>query len=229
MLRILRTTKTLILTGAALTAALAMLAAPATAADLGTENYLKAPVAPPQFSWAGFYLGTSGGYAFNRGALGGGLAGATAGYNWQSGNIVVGVEADAAWTDISSSNTIATLRGPGILTVKIQDWGTFRARFGRSFGRLLVYSTGGFAWDEMKLSLAGPGAFRASDSHFHGGWTVGGGVEWMLAPQWTVKLQHLHRNFSSETYTFSALGRSVSRGTGTVGMHSVDIGFNYRF
>ncbi len=209
--------------------ALVVLSGPAVAADMAARTYAKAPIAAPLPTWAGCYLGAMGGYAASSGAPKGGFLGGTAGYNWQSGNIVVGIEADAAWADISGSTTTPTILGIGTGTAKIQDWGTVRGRFGRSFGQVLLYGTAGVAWEEMKLSLSVPRLFTASDSHFHTGWTAGGGVEWMFAPKWSLKVEHLYRSFAAETYSFNVLGRTISRGAGNVGMHSAEVGVNYHF
>ena len=83
--------------------------APAFAADLAAKTYTKAPALAPLPTWAGFYIGAMGGYAaedngsnsFDRK---GGFAGGTICYNCQQGAFVYGLEADAAWADISTKN-----------------------------------------------------------------------------------------------------------------------------
>ena len=90
------------------TALIALGIAPAAAADLAARPYTKAPAAAIAINnWTGFYLGAMGGYAQENssgiGTLSGGFAGGTAGYNWQTGNIVLGIEADAAWADVGAT------------------------------------------------------------------------------------------------------------------------------
>ena len=90
------------------TALIALGIAPAAAADLAARPYTKAPAAAIAINnWTGFYLGAMGGYAQENtsdiGTLSGGFAGGTAGYNWQTGNIVLGLEADAAWADVGAT------------------------------------------------------------------------------------------------------------------------------
>ena len=207
------------------TVALAALAAPAAAADLAARPYTKAPMAAaPLPTWAGFYLGAMGGYASDNdsfAALKGGFAGGTLGYNWQQGALVFGLEADAAWADITSSTTFGLVTG----TAKIQDWGTVRGRLGYAFGPTLLYATGGYAWADTKISFSAPGA-SVSDSHVHSGWTVGAGVEYMFAPQWSLKGEYLYKSFGNENYTFTGLGTA---GTGTFAIHSGQVGINYHF
>ena len=90
--------------------------APAIAADLPARAYTKAPAAAIAINnWTGFYLGAMGGYAQENtsdafGEISGGFAGGTAGYNWQTGNFVLGVEVDGAWADVG-----ARIGNPAIL------------------------------------------------------------------------------------------------------------------
>ena len=91
----------------------------AYAADMpqAATPYIKAPVTPA-YDWTGFYLGAMGGYGWSdqvRETVGGltvtassndlkgGFGGGTIGYNWQTGQVVFGIEADAAWSDIKYS------------------------------------------------------------------------------------------------------------------------------
>ncbi|MGJ4893646.1 MULTISPECIES: outer membrane protein [unclassified Bradyrhizobium] len=203
------------------TVALAALAAPAAAADLAARpTYTKAPVAAPVLTWTGFYIGAMGGYAAEDSSANtfdrkGGFAGGTVGYNWQQGAVVFGLEADAAWANISSK----TIFGD---EAKIQDWGTVRGRIGYAFGPALLYATGGYAWADSKITFVGFG----SDSKIHSGWTVGAGAEYMFAPQWSLKGEYLYKSFGSENYTFTGLGTAA---TGTTNFHSVQVGVNYHF
>src|SRR5262245_39355553 len=86
----------------------------ANAADLPIR---KAPVAAPAWSWIGFYIGAhvgagwgtietqvpGGAFAFSSGTVNGFLGGGQVGFNWQTGPIVLGVEADASWTNIQGT------------------------------------------------------------------------------------------------------------------------------
>jgi outer membrane immunogenic protein len=197
------------------TALIALGIAPAAAADLAARPYTKAPAAAIAINnWTGFYLGAMGGYAQENsdgiGTLSGGFAGGTAGYNWQMGNIVLGLEADAAWADVGAT--------VGPFEARIRDMGTVRGRFGYAFDQVLVYGTGGYAWADNRLSIAG-----FSDSKILSGWTLGAGVEVMFAPKWSVKAEYLYRSFEGQTYFSGALP------TGTLNLNSVQVGVNYHF
>jgi outer membrane immunogenic protein len=209
--------------------------APAVAADLPARTYTKAPAVAPLPTWAGFYVGAMGGYAAQTDdGIKGGFAGGTIGYNWQQGAVVFGLEADAAWADISNSaagfvTTAGGLVIPVTASAKIQDWGTVRGRIGYAFGPTLLYATGGYAWADTKLSGSVPGAFSASDSQVHSGWTIGAGAEWMFAPNWSLKGEYLYKSFDSKNYTFNLLGTSATAASGSFDIHSVQVGVNYHF
>jgi outer membrane immunogenic protein len=97
------------------------------------------------------------------------------------------------------------------------DWfGTVRERFGYAAGPVLVYATGGLAYGEVSRSgnVAGQTNFvlggtvntfagSYSASTIKAGWTVGGGVEGQLAPNWSVKAEYLYVDLGSTTDTFS--------------------------
>ena len=212
----------------AATGLVALAIAPALAADLATKPmYSKAPAVAPVDNWSGFYIGAMGGYGKENtsdvGALSGGFAGGTAGYNWQTGAIVLGLEADAAWSDIGASGGI-----PGLVTVndKINDLGTFRGRAGVAFNQFLFYGTGGFAWADNKLSATVLGA-NFSQSQVLTGWTAGAGFEVMVAPKWSVKAEYLYRSFTGQTYFAGVIPGGVP--TGTLAINSGQVGVNYHF
>lgn len=198
----------------------------ASAADLAARPYTKAPVAVASvYNWTGFYLGIVGGGAWEDSSVDpkmkGGFVGGTAGYNWQAGNVVFGLEADGSWADVSASATTLGVT----LSSKIDALGTVRGRIGYAVNNVLFYGTGGYAWIDNKLSISALG-LTVSDTKFRSGWTVGAGVEAFFAPQWSVKGEYLYRSFSGATY-FSGIGLPFD--TGTDKFHTVQVGVNYHF
>ncbi|MEY9752740.1 outer membrane protein [Bradyrhizobium yuanmingense] len=208
------------------------LAAPASAADLAARPYTKAPAPVASvYNWTGFYLGIVGGGAWEASSgdpkMQGGFVGGTAGYNWQTGNVVFGIEADGAWADVSASATGAVfVPGVGVVAAtassKTDAMGTVRGRIGWAVNNVLLYGTGGYAWIDNKLSFTALGA-TISESKFHSGWTVGAGVEAFFAPNWSVKGEYLYRSLGGETYFSGAVP------TGTLNFHTVQVGVNYHF
>ena len=107
-----------------------------------------------------------------------------------------------------------------------RDWtATLTARAGMAFDRWLVYAKGGAAWARDKYSTnfyAFPGS-EVTDTRL--GWTVGAGVEYAFAPQWTAKLEYNYMDFGTRDVSFSP-GTSTSIDQQ---VHAVKFGVNYKF
>jgi outer membrane immunogenic protein len=220
--------------GAALLAA--AMASPSFAADLARPPFYKAPIAPyiAPFSWSGFYIGLNGGYGWGTSDwtlqgfglstgdfdVNGGVAGATLGYNLQTGNWVWGIEADvdASWikgTDTASCGT------PGCETRN--DWlVTGRARIGYSWNRFMPFLTGGVAAGDIKMTTP----VSSSDTQTQVGWTAGGGVEWAFTGAWSAKIDYLYADLGTASCDaqFCGVPTDVS-----LKLNLVRAGINYRF
>ncbi|SDS27735.1 outer membrane protein [Bradyrhizobium canariense] len=210
----------------------------ASAADLAPYTKAPAPIINPGVNWSGFYIGAMGGYGWSdhvRASIGGltatgstndingGFGGGTIGYNWQMSQWVFGLEADAAGADISDSDTALGVT----LTEKVDAFGSATGRIGYAVGPALFYAKGGYAWADNKISASAVGFGTVfSESHFHSGWTVGGGLEYMFAPNWSGKVEYMYADYSNETY----LGAFVPGGIGFgAAFHTVKAGINYHF
>ena len=204
----------------------------AAAADLSVAPLYKAPPAEvtQAFNWTGFYLGANGGggwghswWSANSASvnLSGAQAGGTAGYNWQFGNTVLGLEGDMDWSDLKGSNSSG---GCAAGCTTNDNWlSTVRGRVGYAFGSVMPYVTGGLAVGDVVASA--PGFAGASTTN--AGWTVGGGLEVALPGNWSAKAEYLHvdlGNFNCGTACGAATTNNVS-------MHDdvVRAGLNYHF
>ena len=138
--------------GAALLVATAAMAGPARAADLPAPGYYTAPAPLSGFSWMGPYLGANIGYEWgdvsNNPTKPSGIAGGIeAGYNWQFGQFVTGIE-----TDIQASAASDTF-APWQFT---NPWfGTLRGRAGVAIGNVLVFGTAGLAYGSLTVDSPG--------------------------------------------------------------------------
>ena len=205
------------------TASSAALIGSAVAADLP----VKAQPVPVVWSWAGPYVGLNLGAAWNKanfsdlGGLGGfyefdppandpfwssSKAGFTlggqAGYNWQTGNIVYGVEGDLNW--VSAKNSVALIGFTPVTASSTMDWmATVRGRLGVAFGQYLLYGTGGVAFARFSdaWGITALGASEFSSNSTRTGWTAGGGLEYMLTRNWTVRAEALYADFGSQSIT----------------------------
>lgn len=209
-------------------------------------------------------LATTGIGAKQRGFIGGGQIG----YNWQfAPQWLTGIEADFQGLTGEGSATLTSISGVAgfptetftsatTITKKVDWLGTLRGRLGILVTpNLLAYGTGGLAYGHVTASttisqsdtgiLPGPATGTAtttgSISQTRAGWALGGGAEWKLAANWSLKGEYLHYDLGTVSWnspnlvfnvagfaapTFSAVNvRSSTRVQGDI----VRAGLNYRF
>jgi outer membrane immunogenic protein len=188
------------------------LMSPALGADL--PIYTKAPAAAaPMYDWSGFYVGVFGGGGVGNhnlnNALGpagfanftvnyeskGALGGGEAGYNWQSGNIVFGVEGDAFWSSFKGDDAAQALGA--IDSTKLRWGATLRGRGGIAVDRLMLFFTGGWAYGEFLhtdtdlVNGLGIDQFTANRS----GLTAGGGITYAITDSLIGKVEYRYFDF----------------------------------
>jgi outer membrane immunogenic protein len=216
-------------------ALLAGVATSALAADLPTRKAPPVPYTPPPpiFSWTGFYVGANGVYGWgdvhgpNNGVFGspsGGMGGVTAGYNYQIGQFVTGLEGDFDWGDISENKTLA---GGDFSKYHVQDFATFRGRVGVAMDRALLYVTGGYAGGEIHTTLvdaAIPAAF--SQSNWQSGYAVGAGIEYAFTNNISGKAEYLFSSLGEKTY---AAADPVLATRSGLDISMIRAGINYKF
>jgi len=188
----------------------------ASAADMA----VKAPPAPapttPVFSWTGFYVGgqIGGAWGHDNGIIdppdvfipfninaSGGIGGFHAGYNYQVGQWVVGVEGSVDWAKLNKTFDV------GICTVfcadattKADTQGSIRGRVGIAVDRALFYATGGVAVAQITNTYDTTTAFGggfASLSHERDGWTAGGGFDYAVTNNWSLLAEYRYSDFGT--------------------------------
>lgn len=160
------------------------------------------------------------------------IGGAHAGYNYAltefgGGGLVVGVEGDVNGAGYKGVATSALVPGASA-TIKSDIKGSARGRLGFALDKLLVYGTGGAAFAEFRDSYASPvGAFSAS--HTRIGYTVGGGVEYAITPNWSLRAEYRYSDYGSflDTGTVLGIGSGTARHRETDNI--VQGGFSYKF
>jgi outer membrane immunogenic protein len=196
-------------------AAMILLAGPVCAADAPREQpYYTAAAPVGAYSWSGPYLGVNLGYQWgyisnNPIRPSGTAGGAQAGYNWQTGQFVLGGEADIQLS--SASDTFAPWKFAN-------PWfGTARARVGFALNQVLLYATLGFAFAGISVDAGG-----LTESRTHAGWTGGGGIEIGVAPKVSAKVEYLFVDLSDRAYSLTGSNNAAQS-------HLVRLGVNYRF
>jgi outer membrane immunogenic protein len=229
----------------------------ATAADMPVP--VKAPMAISHTpSWAGFYAGVNAGVISERSgastfvpsepAIGnfclafdcsldpsqnavGVLGGAQIGYNFQSGNIVYGVEADFGLSSAKKNSTTLTNGYNWSANTGIDALGTARLRLGYAFDNALLYATGGLAYAKVRDSYQGATGYNWTNTGWRAGYAVGGGLEYMFSRNWSGKVEGLYYDLGSKDHVTEGPGV----GFAAVGIHDhmtgaiARIGLNYLF
>ncbi len=134
------------------------------------------------------------------------IGGGQVGYNVQIGRFLIGAEGEFDWLSGSKKTSTFVTPGPIPLTANVAqigrawDWaGAATARVGYLvLPTLLVYAKGGAGFGHAAANvldygstLTAMGGSPGVAGHVYGGWAFGGGVEWMVAPNWSVKVEYL--------------------------------------
>ena len=263
--------KTIVLSSASLLA----LTCIASAADLPRRMAppIYAPAPLPIFTWTGAYFGVNAGYAFDHegsfkttsavpgfgtrnqtSSSDGFTGGGQIGYNYQIGGtgLVVGVEADASYTDLSRSRTLvygfdgAALGGTITNYRSSLDYlGTVRGRVGYAFNQFMIYGTGGLAFggtdNRVNVSLVpgGPVVAGGRSDSTETGYAVGGGIEYALptssflnvfkSSAVTVKAEYLHYDLGRKTIAINSPGGNIGSTRVSNDGDLARVGLNYKF
>ena len=211
----------------------------------------KAPAAVVAYNWSGFYVGGNAGAAFQRncwffsnaaGSAGDEgchsntavVAGGQVGANWQTGNIVLGLEASGDWANLKGSNV--SLFDPTFTNrTKTDAIGLFTGRVGVAWNNALAYVKGGAAVTHNKYTafVTAIPALSGEVTDTRWGWTVGGGFEYGFAPNWSAAVEYDYIDTGSKNEDFFA----VSAPCGGVPctdrisqrIHMATLRVNYRF
>ncbi|MCK1396539.1 outer membrane beta-barrel protein [Bradyrhizobium sp. 1] len=232
-------------------ACLFALAAPASAADLAARPYTKAPIAVASiYNWSGFYIGANAGGGSSHNcwdltAVGGApipvtaegchnatgaLVGGQIGYRWQSASWVFGLEAQGDWADLKGSNVSSPAAlFPLVNNTKIDAIGLFTGQVGYAWNNVLWYVKGGAAVTHNKFNgtLGGIALDTANETRWGG--TVGTGIEFGFAPNWSVAVEYNHLFMGKHTDTFTFLGVNTRSDSIKQDVDMATVRLNYTF
>lgn len=227
------------------TAAAALLSTTAFAAD-AVYSYDSAPAPAvaqvPAYAWTGAYIGLNAGYGGGKvesnytdfedpefsgsGSITGNgfVGGAQAGYNWQSGSFVYGVETDIQYSGIKAEITETDDDGTFSTRAEIDWFGSTRARLGFvPTERFLAYATGGVAYGKIEISGESPFG-SVSESETEVGWTIGAGAEYAIDDNWSLKTEYLYTDLGTWTVTDEFGTEDLD-----FDFHTVRVGVNFKF
>jgi outer membrane immunogenic protein len=200
--------------GKYLLASVLLVAGPAFAGDL-PRNHNTQQTYRNLFNWTGFYAGVHAGWGWGDASgadLSGGAIGGQIGYNYQLvSGLVFGAE-----TDITISGIDGAAAGGRFDADYI---GTLRGRLGYAWDRVMLYATGGLAYAGGSLQVGG-----LSNDQTHYGYALGFGLEGMITPNMSVRLEYLYTDYGARTY--QTIGGPVRVGLDAGLLRA---GVNYRF
>ena len=220
-------------------AAYIVFATPVFGADVPARTYTKAPVSTAPavvYDWTGFYIGGHVGGAFagnnslegNNGRF---LGGVQVGRDYQfASNWVVGAELQ--YSGLTGNGGKGVLLPAGTLvTSNTTQLGSFTARLGYTWGPALLYGKFGSALrDKVNVGASSGGVpvvVAITSGNRWDGLTVGGGLEYMIAPNWSAKAEYQYYNFGDTTITSGPAAIVGARVRDDE--HTVKLGINYRF
>ncbi|MCL2714758.1 MAG: outer membrane beta-barrel protein [Alphaproteobacteria bacterium] len=225
-------------------------AAPSVAADMGAPAYPKAPpFAVAIYDRSGLYVGLNGGGGLSHvsdkyGTIrsDGGSFGGQIGYRWQQSDWVLGLEGQGNWADFSGSRHAARPDAGADVTEDIRirpnSFALFTGQVGYAIDTTLLFVKGGAAVvnDKRDWKIQDSAGHFATGSENDSSWggTVGVGLEYAFAPNWSVGVEWDHLFLSRHNYNYTSVDNNgVSHnGTSPSGAQGIDIAefrINYKF
>jgi len=181
--------------------------------------------------WDGPEIGVQGGYGWGTSSgngysfdTNGGMGGAHAGWNWQMGHWVLGVEGDAEGGEIGAFKNLG-----GVIVSSNMDFdASVRGKLGYAFDRVLLYGTGGVAFGDVntKYHTTNPCCLVvASNDEIRVGWTAGGGVGYAFTPNWEGNVEYRYTDLGSQ----STRSRRGFVDNNSFNYNMIRVGLTYRF
>ena len=225
--------------------------APAKATDLLSKDMasLKDEVVYQPMSWSGFYAGAHIGGAFgdlkitdedgftrsaNAGEFtrldaDGVFGGFTLGYNWHENRLLLGIEADFGSMVIGEQGLLNGTTANTAAGIHDGTYGDATLRLGYAVNRGLIYAKGGVAFfdGENEFHTQSGNYVTHSTTNTFVGWTAGGGVEYALNPEWSLKTEYQYFDFGKENFSVVKAYGPSSAFEEDLTVHTVKIGLNY--
>ena len=215
----------------------AIMTAPASAADLRRPAPAPVPVVYA-YNWSGFYIGghiggawvdrcltlATGGEACADGS--GFVGGGQAGFNWQTGQFVFGVEFSGSFADLDGDVSAGVLPNGWYYSSQHKSLWMLTGRVGWAFDRALLYVTGGGAWARNTVDFYNGVGGVASVDFDRQGWTIGVGLEYGFTPNWSLAAQYNFVDLGSKDVFFATPGVAASV---SQDISMVTLRLNYRF
>jgi len=199
----------------------------------GGPRYYPNTYYPSSVNWTGWYVGGQFGGGFGHtsftdpfsqvsnslkpaGVLGGGQFGV----NWMRDSLLLGAEADFTWTNLDSSSGTASFSSRWLSLVT--------GRVGYGFNQFLVYAKGGAAFASARATVTDGVHLADTGTTTQIGWTVGGGVEYAINTNWSVRLEYDFADLPTRDLILHG-SRAALPVDIDFTIQKVVVGINYRF
>lgn len=212
-------------------------------------------------SWGGFYVGLHGGMGWGDHRITtitptpaypsgfrhavveptGFVGGSQAGYNWQSGRVVMGFEAEITGSTLLGRSNSPSPTQPGVTIMQEASLAgilSLSGRLGYATGNWLVYgkagwALGSFTSETITRSATGASVTQAFGDDYRNGLMLGAGAEYRFGPRMSLKAEYDFIDFGSASSDVAEFG-AVTGGQRLVRndeaqTHIVKIGINHRF
>jgi outer membrane immunogenic protein len=209
----------------AVTAFAALIGTPALAADMA----VKAPPPPPApvvvYNWSGVYAGGQGGAAWSNSSYthfngtinenftfnpGSAIGGPHVGIQGQWNNWVLGLEGTFNWADLNQADPSVLLPNR-IRSLRTDEIGTIVGKAGYAWDRWLLYAKGGWADARIRtFAIHTTNGVFSQATDWQGGWTVGGGLDYMMTPNWIAGIDFNYYKFKFDRFLIDSAGVPVS-------------------
>jgi outer membrane immunogenic protein len=164
-------------------------------------------------------------------------------WNWfSSSGVVIGLEGSVDGSSLSKTTVVdlpGAFGGSGTLTANSSAdiQGSIRGRLGIAWDRVLVYATGGVAFGGINTNFelngvdaAGVSFFgQTSRSNSRTGWTVGGGIEYALTPNWSIGAEYRFTDFGTINGEATLSDGGFFSGRRRLEENQVQARLNYKF
>lgn len=137
-----------------------------------------------------------------------------------------GLEGDLDYVDVDDAKSFTVGKGTAVVRSDYDWFASIRARAGMANDSFLVYATGGIAFLGHDLSASDPRG-AGSDEDTLVGFTVGGGIEYVLSENWRARGEYLYADFEKHSVTLSGVGARSA--TARPDLHLLRFGISYYF
>jgi outer membrane immunogenic protein len=227
-------------------AAIALIGTPAFAADMAVKA--PSPPAPPPAPvciWCGFYLGGQIGYAWSNssythfnGAINenftfnptSAIGGPHVGIQGQWDSWVFGLEGTFNWADLNQADPSVLLPNR-VRSLRTDEIETIVGKAGYAWDRWLLYAKGGWANSRISVfAINTASGVNSQSTAWQGGWTVGGGLDYMMAPNWIAGIDFNYYKFEKfDRSPIDSAGVGVSYFNTNSNIYAVTARLSYLF